>query len=186
MGHIQPPSSLANKLEQTPQTGSRKSELQMPRPRPDSHPTTYQYRGRGGGAPVAPPGMRHARNRRRPHHRRRQPRTKQSPSPVARLPHGQDHARERGGQGAHTRHSHTRTAATPKRARNTNKQKRKTKRNKSKNKRKQNPKRNAATRNLELKKNEAEKNEAAPWHRLPSPHTRKTGGDSNHGVGCSE
>ena len=60
-----------------------------------------------------------------------------------------------------------------------------TKKHKSINKRKQNPKRNDATRNLELKKFDAEKNEAAPWHRLPSPHTRKTGGDSNHGAGCS-
>nr|DAV97212.1 MAG TPA: hypothetical protein [Caudoviricetes sp.] len=39
---------------------------------------------------------------------------------------------------------------------------------------------------MELKKAAAKKNEAAPWHRLPSPRTRKTGGDSNHGVGCSE
>nr|DAV34785.1 MAG TPA: hypothetical protein [Caudoviricetes sp.] len=72
------------------------------------------------------------------------------------------------------------------RARNTNKQKRKTKQNKSKNKRKRKPERNNATRNLELKKRNPKKNEAAPWHRLPSPHTRKTGGDSNQGVGCSE
>nr|DAR47033.1 MAG TPA: hypothetical protein [Caudoviricetes sp.] len=39
---------------------------------------------------------------------------------------------------------------------------------------------------MELKKTKPKKNEAAPWHRLPSPHTRKTGGDSNHGVGCPE
>nr|DAR11254.1 MAG TPA: hypothetical protein [Caudoviricetes sp.] len=71
------------------------------------------------------------------------------------------------------------------RARNTNKQKRKTKQKKSENKRKRKPERTDATRNLELKKIRAEKNEAAPWHRLPSPRTRKTGGDSNHGVGCS-
>ena len=73
MGHIQPTPTLANKLEQTPQTSSRKSKLQMPRPRPSSHPTAYQYRRTEGGVPVAPPGMRHARNRRRPHRRRRQP-----------------------------------------------------------------------------------------------------------------
>ena len=42
MDHQQPTSTLANKLEQTPQTGSRKSKLQMRRPRPSSHPATYQ------------------------------------------------------------------------------------------------------------------------------------------------
>ena len=73
MDHQQPTPTLANKLEQTPQASSRKSKLQMPRPRSSSHPTTYQYRGTGRGTPVAPPGMRHARNRRRPHQRRRQP-----------------------------------------------------------------------------------------------------------------
>ena len=76
MGHIQPTPTLANKLEQTQETSPRKSKLQMRRPRPSHHPTTYQQRGTQGDAPVAPPGMHHARNRRRPHHRRRQPRTK--------------------------------------------------------------------------------------------------------------
>ena len=76
MDHQQPTPTLANKLEQTPQTSSRKSKPQMPGPRPSSHPTTHYRRGTGRGAPVAPPGMRHARNRRRPHRRRRQPRTK--------------------------------------------------------------------------------------------------------------
>lgn len=186
MDHIQPTPTLANKLEQTQETSPRKSKLQMRRPRPSHHPTTHQERGTGTAAPVAPPRMHHARNRRRPHHRRRQPRTKQSPSPVARLPHSQDHTRERRSQGTHTRHGHTRTAATPMRARNTNKRKRKTKQNKTKNKRKRNPKRNDATRNLELRKSKPQKSKPAPWYSLPSPHTRKTGGDSNHRAGCSE
>lgn len=76
MGHIQPTSTLANKLEQTQEASPRKSKLQMRRPRPSHHPTTHQWRGTREGTPVAPPGMHHARNRRRPHHRRRQPRTK--------------------------------------------------------------------------------------------------------------
>ena len=184
MDHQQPTPTPANELEQTPQTSPRRSELQMRRPGPGHHPTTHQQGDDGRAPPVAPPSMRHARNRRRPHQRRRQPRTKQPPSPVARLPHGQDHAREHDRQGAHTRRSRTRTAAAPMRTRNTNKQKRKTKQKKSENKRKRNPNRNAATRNLELKKNRAEKNEAAPWHLLPSPRPRKTGGDSNQGVAC--
>ena len=41
MEHIQPTPTLANKLEQNPETSSRKSEIQMPRPRPSSHPTYY-------------------------------------------------------------------------------------------------------------------------------------------------
>lgn len=41
MGHIQPPSTLANKLEQNQETSSRKSKTQMRRPRPGHHPTTH-------------------------------------------------------------------------------------------------------------------------------------------------
>ena len=42
MDHIQPPSTLANKLEQNQETSSRKSKTQMPRPGPSRHPTTLQ------------------------------------------------------------------------------------------------------------------------------------------------
>ena len=46
MGHIQPTSTLANKLEQTQEASPRKSKLQMRRPRPSHHPTTHQTGGR--------------------------------------------------------------------------------------------------------------------------------------------
>lgn len=42
MDHIQPTSTLANKLEQNQETSPHKSKLQMRRPRPSHHPTTYQ------------------------------------------------------------------------------------------------------------------------------------------------
>lgn len=42
MDHIQPTPTLANKLEQNQETSSRKSEIQMPGPRPSGHPTSHQ------------------------------------------------------------------------------------------------------------------------------------------------
>lgn len=175
MDRIRPTPTPANELEQNQETSPRKSETRMRRPGPGHHPATNQQTGGSRAPPVAPPGMRHARNRRRPHNRRRQPRPEQPPSPVARLPHGQDRARERGGQGTHTRRSRTRTAAAPMRARNTNKQKRKTKQNKNKNKRKRNSNRNAATRNLELKKTAPKKTKTPPGTDSPPPAHERPG-----------
>ena len=76
MDHIRPTSTPANELEQNQEASPRESEIQMPRPGPGNHTTPHQQ-GRDKGTPtVASPGMRQARNRRRPHQRRRQPRTK--------------------------------------------------------------------------------------------------------------